>query len=111
MLRISKNAAPLTRQRGVFRVSRCLYEVIVGQRVRDAVDRARTLIQGGELAAVLPDAIVDIFDARDRRVVVRGRRGGVRIGSRCFAECWAGRGAGAAESDGPHQHEYWGHWA
>src|SRR5258708_31274051 len=48
VLRIPKDAASLARQRGVFRVSRRLYEVIVGQRLRNAVDRAGTLIHSAD---------------------------------------------------------------
>jgi len=74
-VRIPKDAAGLTRQSGVFRESRCLHEIIVGQCVGNPVDRARTLIHGSELAAVFTDAFIDVLDARDRRVVMRGRGG------------------------------------
>ncbi|MGH8176930.1 MAG: cytochrome D1 domain-containing protein [Steroidobacter sp.] len=86
LLGIAENAAGFSGQCGVLRVRRCFDEVVVAQDLRDRVDDARTLVQARELAAALPDAFIDVFDARFGRVVMPGRVAARRVGRRAQAD-------------------------
>lgn len=83
---VAEDAAAFTGEARVFRVGRCLDKLIVAQGVGDAVDRTGALVEVCELAAVLPDAFLHEFHARDRRVIV-DRRVGVDGGSEAQPGC------------------------
>jgi len=83
---VAEDSAALAGEGRVFRVGRGLDELVVAQGVRDAVDRTGALVQVLEFAAVLPDAVLHEFHARDRRVIVDGR-----VGAGCGSEAQPGR--------------------
>jgi YVTN family beta-propeller protein len=82
-VRVAEDPAAFAGEARISGVGRGLDELVVAQGVGDAVDRTGALIDVLELAAVLPDAFLHEFHARDRRVIVDG---GVGTRGRCEAQ-------------------------